>query len=635
MKRKILRNIAILSAIFIIAFSIMLITTYFQARRPSPLRADVIETLKQLNDENTSVELQEQIRELDLLARKAYFIRTSSLNSGVIILVIMATILIISLRLLYASEKNIPAKQIDPVDDWVIKTNARRYVALGASSLVIVALLFAILSSPHLNRQDRHKSGNKEQLAARENDDENQTGEQPEEIQNEAQSENKEPDGIPGNIVVEKTEPTDSDTVKKNIVATQDNTASAVAETTAPTDSAAVKTGIVATEKIATTPEVTHNGFRGNNSSGVSQAKKVPDKWDLNAGTNIAWKVEAPRKGFNSPVINGNKVFVSGADDNSRDLYCYELDSGKLLWTLSADNIPGSPANMPKTTDDTGLAASTVVTNGKQVAAIFATGDLICSGVEGKRLWAKNLGVPENHYGYASSLIISGNSLIVQYDNNKTPKIIAFDIVTGVERWSKSRPDKISWSSPIIAYINKNPQLIVMGNPSITSYNPANGEENWRVECLNGEVGSSPCSSSGIVYGASEYADLIAIDATDGNTLWKVNDYLPEVSSPVATAENVFVATSYGVVACYEAKTGKLLKIHEFSDEFYSSPVIVEGKIYLFSNSGKMYLFSANSNFALINSFDTGEKTFATPAFTNGRIVVRSEKNIYCVMANG
>lgn len=211
---------------------------------------------------------------------------------------------------------------------------------------------------------------------------------------------------------------------------------------------------------------------------------------------------------------------------------------------------------------------------------------------------------------------------------------MALDIATGAERWSKSRTDKITWSSPIIAYINNQPQLILMGNPSITAYNPNNGEQYWRVEGLSGEVASSPCAAAGTVFGASEYASLIAVNATTGETLWKANDYLPEVSSPVATKENVYLATSYGVLACYDAKTGELKKSHELNTEFYSSPVIVEGKLYVFSNSGKMFIYSANSDFSLINSFETGEKTFATPAFTDGKIVVRTENRIYCVAAN-
>lgn len=593
MKKKISRNIAIISAIFIVTFTIMLVTNYFQVKSGDPLRTELLENLKMLNDENANnPELQEQIRELDLMARKAYFIRQDRLMTGTVILLIMLVIFIISIRIYYAKEKNIPDKQLDPIDDWAMKTLVRKYVVFIACGLGVIALVFVVLTSPYLKS-----------LTPENKTEEHDVAVLPDETKN---SETEEltilDESIDTTLLAQNR---DSDTVSVEI---------------SKPDTVIIEI-----------PKVTHNGFRGNNSNGISLAKKVPAIWNLSSGNNIAWKNKIPRKGYNSPVINGNKVFITGADEQARELYCYELNSGKLLWSLQAKNISGTPAQMPETTDDTGLAASTVTTNGKQVCAIFATGDVICADIYGKQLWAKNLGVPQNHYGYASSLLIFGNSLIVQYDNSNTHKVMALNLETGAEYWNKGRTDKIAWSSPIITYVDGKPQLILMGNPSITSYNPNTGEQNWRVECMSGEVGSSPCSSSGVVYGASEYAKLIAIDAKTGYALWENDEFLPEVSSPVATKDNVYLATSYGVIACYNAQTGELRKSHELNTEFYSSPMIAEGKLYIISNDGKIYIFSANNDFNLLNSFETGEKTFATPAFTDGKIVIRTENNIYCV----
>ena len=107
-----------------------------------------------------------------------------------------------------------------------------------------------------------------------------------------------------------------------------------------------------------------------------------------------------------------------------------------------------------------------------------------------------------------------------------------------------------------------------------------------------------------------------------------------EVSSPAATKDVLFVATSYGVLAAYDTKTGELLAEHDLGVQFYSSPMIVEGKVYLASVEGKVYIFSANKEATLINTIDTGEKTFATPAFTDGKMVVRTNDSVYCVSAN-
>lgn len=586
MKKTILRNIAIVSAVFIVAFSIMLITNYFQVRGATPLQTEVIETLKAINDQNAgNTDLQEQIRQLDLLARKAYFVRMDHLMVGVYILLGMLIVFIISIRLYFSDSKNIPEKKLDRIDEWMIKTKARKYVVGTASGIAVVALVFVLLSSPYMKPAKQA--------------DETVPAEMTAEVQA--------PESVP-----EIPLPAEEEIITDSVV-------------TEITDTTAVEAIQPPISK------VTHNAFRGNNSNGISSAKGLPVKWNLSNATNIAWKKDIPRKGFNSPVINGNKVFFSGADEKARELYCYDLNTGEQLWSLAATGIPGSPSQMPKTTEDTGLAASGVATNGKQVCAIFATGDIICADVEGKKLWAKNLGVPDNHYGYASSLLIFGNSVIVQYDNQNSPKVISLDLATGNQRWSKNRTEKVTWSSPMIAYIDNTPHLILMGNPAITAYNPNNGEELWRVECMSGEVGSSACSANGIVFGASEYAKLVAIDGKDGSILWEGIDYLPEVASPVATKDNLYLATSYGVVAAYDTQTGELRKEHDLGTEFYSSPIIAEGKLYLFSNDGKMHIFSANNEFNLLSSFDTGERTFATPAFTDGKIVVRTEKSIYCV----
>ncbi|MDR2813157.1 MAG: PQQ-binding-like beta-propeller repeat protein [Prevotellaceae bacterium] len=604
MKKKIFRNIAIVSAIFIVAFSAMLITNYFQVRGFDPLQAEVVETLKQINDENAgNVKLQEQIRQLDLLARRAYFVRLDHLRSGVYIMVAMLVVFVAALRFYFAEEKNIPGKQISPVDDWMEKTLARKYVAWIAGGLVAAALVFVFFTAPFL------KSGT-DALMGQPAGDVYAAAEQ----SAAGEGENVAPSA-------------GEDTVEN----TADGLAESLAEAVGENPEGAQEAQNPAEEAASVSaPKVAHSCFRGNNSNAVSPARNVPVKWNPTTGENIAWASDIPRHGFNSPVITGNKVFITGADEQARELYCYDLTTGKLLWTLAASNIPGSPSKMPETTEDTGLAASTVATNGKQVCGIFASGDLICADMEGKRLWAKNLGVPQNHYGYASSLLTFGSLLIVQYDNSVAPKVMALDMATGDERWTKSRTDKITWSSPIIAYVNNQPQLVLMGSPSITAYNPSNGEQYWRVEGLSGEVASSPCSAAGVVFGASEYAALIAVNATTGQTLWTANDFLPEVSSPVATKDNVYLATSYGVLACYDAQTGELKRSHELNTEFYSSPIITEGKLYVFSNSGKMFIYSANQSFDLLSSFDTGQKTFATPAFTDGRIVVRTEKGIYC-----
>ena len=584
MKRNVYRNIALVTTIFALVLLVMMGVSWVQMRQVTPLQTEVMETLKQLNESNTeNAELAEQIRQLDLLSRKAYFTQETHLKIGAWILCAMAVVIGLSLRMYFKDTKNLPEKELDPIDEWMIKCNARRYIGYGMLGVGCLVLVFAVFTSGTLRGWI---NGMRNTLAA-------------------------------------------------NDSVAADTTSTALMSGTTVADTQKVDSALVAdTEEPADTfpiPKLTSNAFRGNNSSGHSSARNIPTSWNLKNGKNILWQKAIPKHGYNSPVVNGRNIFLTGADKKSRELYCFDLWTGELRWTVKADGISGSPSSMPNVTADTGLAASTVATNGKQVCAIFATGDVICADMDGKRLWAKNLGVPENHYGFASSLLMYGNELIIQYDNNSNAKLIALSTINGNQLWSKSRKDKIAWSSPIIAKASGQQAVIVMGNPAITAYNVSNGSELWRVECMSGEVGSSPCASNGIIFGASEYATCIAINAATGEKLWEAGDCLPECSSPVATKDMLYVATSYGAVCAYDAKDGKVVKQHELSTPFYSSPVIADGKIWLFSNSGKCYIFSTGKDFKLITSFETGEKTFATPAFTDGMMVVRTDKSLYVV----
>ena len=546
--------------------------------------------MNEANGENEA--LQQQVRELDLLSRKAYFVKEGQMKVGLFILLAMAGVLVISLNLYYRGTKTLPDKELDPVDEWMNKSRSRKYITWASAGAAAVVLAMVVLQHVDFgNLMKKVKGGNSvENVAVAQQ----QTGQ----------------DVVDGDSLLAL-----ADTLKTDSTALL-----------------AAADSVEAKEEVDSLPipKITSNAFRGNNSLGISSARGIPTNWDLKSKKNILWQSSIPKHGYNSPVINGRNVFLTGADQQARELYCFDVYTGELKWKVVADKIPGSPSTMPKVNADTGLAASTVATNGRQVCAIFATGDVICADMEGKRLWAKNIGLPDNHYGYASSLLMFGNELIIQYQNNSGAKILALSTANGNQLWSKSGNDKIAWSSPIIASLGGKSALVVMGNPAIAAYNPNNGAELWRVECLSGEVGSSPAAADGVVYGASEYSKCIAIDGATGETLWEASDYLPECSSLCATKSLVFCATSYGMVCAYDAKTGAVVKEHDLTTPFYSSPVVADGKVYLFSNTGKVYIFSS-SNFNLIKSFETGEKTFATPAFTDGMMIVRTDKSLYCV----
>jgi outer membrane protein assembly factor BamB len=355
-------------------------------------------------------------------------------------------------------------------------------------------------------------------------------------------------------------------------------------------------------------------------------------EWDGESGKNICWKAEVPMPGYNSPVIWKDRLFISGADEENQVIFCYDRHTGRLKWQASTGDIPGSPSEKPRVTEDTGLAAPGMTTDGIRVYAIFATGDAVCLDMQGRRLWARNLGMPDNHYGHASSLLVWGDKLFIQYDSNRGGRLLALNVLTGETAWDTRRQCGISWASPVLVEHKGKFQLILSAEPIVAGYDIETGKELWSVDCMIGEVGPSPAYASGIVYAANEYARLVAIELDNPTgILWEDDEYLPEVASPAAKDGLLFIATSYGVLACYDAGTGEKYWEQESSHGFYSSPVIAEGRVYALDMGGNMHIIRLDKEFSLVGKASLGEKAFTTPAFAGGRIYIRGEKNLFCI----
>jgi len=315
-------------------------------------------------------------------------------------------------------------------------------------------------------------------------------------------------------------------------------------------------------------------------------------------------------------------------------VYCIDRNTGKFLWEREVNNIPGSPATPPRTTDDTGLAAPSLTTDGSRVFAIFGTGDIIAFDMDGNRLWARNLGVPRNHYGHSSSLLTWDNKVFVQYDTQAGSRVMALNTATGQTIWETPRTSDVSWASPILANVNGEFQLVLLGNPDFAAYNVTTGRELWNIKCMSGEVGVSPVFGGGLVFAANEYATMIAVNPVTGEKVWEDRYYLPEVSSPAYHDGFLYIGTTFAVIASFEAATGKFVWEFDAENSFYSSPVIADGKLYVFDTSGKAYIFRPGRQPELIASPELGERVYSTPAFANGRIYIRGNKHLYCIGTN-
>jgi len=382
--------------------------------------------------------------------------------------------------------------------------------------------------------------------------------------------------------------------------------------------------------------------FRGPDGSGVFAKGEVPLPCDVKTGANIAWIVEVPAPGFSSPVVWGERVFLSGGDAAKRTVMCFDANSGKLRWQREVPKTAKSPENF-EVPDQCGMAASTVATDGRRVFAIFADGDLAALTFDGEVAWSKSLGIPKNQYGHATSLLTWQDRVIVQFDqgeaDDKLSKIFAFDSATGAAVWEKPRPVGESWATPIAFDSAGGPQLLTLGNPWAISYSPKDGAELWRADCLDGEVTPSPVFAGGALFIISPTHALMSVrpdghgDVTKTHVGWKAEDGIPDVTGPVTNGELIFVVDSAGMLTCYDAKNGSKQWEHELGEEVAASPAIVGKRVCLFTKKGTLVAVDVGREFNESGRSRMGEPVFASPAFTPGKIFVRGAKHLICIGA--
>ena len=376
--------------------------------------------------------------------------------------------------------------------------------------------------------------------------------------------------------------------------------------------------------------------FRGPGGIGVAHHTTAPTQWDADAGTGIRWKVEVPLSGFNSPVVWDDRLFVSGATEQVREVFCYDTDTGALLWRQPLPPFPGTPEVPPDVGEDTGLAAPTMALHGAYAFAMFGTGDLACFDFDGTLVWGRNIGVPDNHYGHSSSLIALEDKLFVQFDDSSAPRLLALDIATGAEVWVAART-KISWASPACVRMPSGFEVILASENDVDAYAPDTGKLLWTQPALDGEVAPSPTISGHTVFVANEYATATAVrlsasgDAVQSEIAWQWDEILPEVASPTSSDQYFYMATSMGDVVCLGAASGKIVWTHEFDQGFYSSPIRVGDRIYVTDMKGTTYIFGTGAAFELIGAPKLSEPVFATPAYLDKRIYVRTQEHLVCV----
>jgi outer membrane protein assembly factor BamB len=385
--------------------------------------------------------------------------------------------------------------------------------------------------------------------------------------------------------------------------------------------------------------------FRGPNGTGISTDAGVPI--EIGETTNLLWKVEIPGAGNSSPIVSKRHIFLQTASDdgNQRLLVCLDLADGKQLWSKPA---PGATAHThPKNT----LASCSGAADGTRVYMPFWDGQhlaLSAYDFDGKHAWTCDLGpFPGGQHGAGHSPTVVGGKVILANDQDGLAEVVAVDAASGVVAWKTPRnPFRSSFSTPVLLeQPGESPAILVTSTDGVSAYDVAKGTEKWRWAWESNTIQlrtvGSPIVSQGMVFftGGNGPGDRHAVainlsqkqPARAVNLAWETRKDFPYVPCMLSRGEHLYFINDAGIAGCYVAKTGaKVWNNRLPGGNVTASPVMVENRIYAFSENGHAFVFAAHPTFELLASAKLDEGVMASPAVADGRLLVRGKHHLYC-----
>ncbi|MCY3020687.1 MAG: PQQ-binding-like beta-propeller repeat protein, partial [Planctomycetota bacterium] len=399
--------------------------------------------------------------------------------------------------------------------------------------------------------------------------------------------------------------------------------------------------------------------FRGPTADGIAPNADPPTEWSETK--NIAWKVALPWHGKSSPVLQGDRIWLTtcveqnmkrtriGPDDMQVAAHvtfgaaCLSATDGKTVWqTTLADIDNPAPVHCLNS-----WATPTPVLEAGKLYCDFGTFGTACVNAEdGKIAWQQK--VPLDHQvGPGSSPALCGNALVLVRDGRDAQYMAALDKATGQQMWKTNRPPltgsgdtKKSFSSPLQITSGGTTQVVSVGARWVVSYDPASGKELWRARHSDGwSIGACPVFGNGVVYLSSGCTkpQLVAIraggsgDVTATHTVWKSLRGVPVMSSPILVGEEIYWVSDTGVLSCSSAKTGDQIWQQKLNGSVLASPTYAGGKLYVFSQDGVATVFKPGKQFEKIAENTLSGPLVATPAFVGKAIFVRTDSQFYRV----
>jgi len=417
-------------------------------------------------------------------------------------------------------------------------------------------------------------------------------------------------------------------------------------------------------------------GFRGPGASGVADGQGAPLEWDAASGAHVDWEVEIPGASNSSPIVWGDRLFltsaVSGsgtetlragisgdirsledASEHGWHLYSIDTETGRILWDREVHRgVPGVMRH-PKGSH----ASSTPVTDGERVIVLFGTvGVLAAYDFDGELLWRSDIGVidsaayndPTAHWGHSSSPIIYENTVIVQADGQQDPFIAAYGLTDGREVWKADRGEDLSsWGTPAIAAGPAGDELIANGTV-IRGYDPRTGEERWSLGPNSYITIPTPVVGPDLVYVTGGYqpvrpiyavrpgatGDISSGEDASGNEAvrWSTDRDGPYIPTPILYRDLLYTIQINGVLAAYDSSNGEeVYRARVGTGTFTASPVAADGRLYIANEEGRVFVVGAGSGYRELAVNEMGEMIMATPAISGGKMYLRTLNSIYAI----
>lgn len=416
--------------------------------------------------------------------------------------------------------------------------------------------------------------------------------------------------------------------------------------------------------------------FRGVEGLGIAAGRQAPLTWDADDGTNIRWKTAIPGLGLSSPIVWGDRIYLTTAvpasgsaglkvglygdiqsvrDDTPQSwrVLCIDRKNGAILWNVEACS------GVPKIKRHTKCshANSTAATDGKHVVAMFGAEGLYCFDAEGKLLWKKDLGVLDSgffavkgaQWGFGSSPVIHDGKLILQCDVQEDSFLAAYEIATGKELWRTPRKDVPSWGSPAIYEHEGKKRIAVNGWKHIGGYDFATGSEVWKLVGGGDIPVPTPIARDGLIYITNAHGSmrpLYAIRTSARGELTPVEDAPAEhvawwhrnvgnyMQTPLIVGDLLYLCFDNGILSVYERDTGNLAykqRLGGGNMGFTSSGVASGDRLYFTNESGDTFVVQTGREFKLLATNSIYESCMASPAVADGVLYLRGEKHLFAI----